>query len=134
MGGDDVPNARSRQFYINTIVCLSKKGRKSNQPEYFQSKPVEAKGYCQADYNKKRMLDGKYKCISTVRTGFDEDVVDMSLENTYFPFGVHYTHQFEYSGGNEGTNLPTIVRYFLPIDPLEGRLSKHYQMLIRESL
>ncbi|KAL0271734.1 UNVERIFIED_CONTAM: hypothetical protein PYX00_008731 [Menopon gallinae] len=78
----------------------------------YESKPLEANGYCLADYNKKRMLDGKYKCISTVRAGFDEDVVDMSLENTYFPFGVHYTHQFEYSGGNEGTNLPTIDRKF----------------------
>lgn len=65
------------------------------------------------DYNKKRLLDGSYKCDSESRAGFNKDVIDILAENTYLPLGIHYVRQFEYSGGNEGTNYPTVVRIFV---------------------
>ena len=80
--------------------------------DFCRNQPLQAVGHGLVDYNKKRLLDGKYKCDSESRAGFDKDVIDISLENTYFPLGVHYVHQFEYSGGNDGTNYPTVVSLF----------------------
>jgi len=33
----------------------------------------------------------------------------MTIDNAYFPLGVLYEHQFQYSGGLDGLNLPTTV-------------------------
>jgi len=33
----------------------------------------------------------------------------MEIDNAYFPLGVLYVHQFQYSGGSDGLNLPTTV-------------------------
>lgn len=33
----------------------------------------------------------------------------MEIDNAYSPLGILYIHQFQYSGGSDGLNLPTTV-------------------------
>lgn len=54
-------------------------------------------GYCNVDYNKRKVLNGKYTCKSEARDGFNKDAVDIILENELKPFGVVYIHQWEQS-------------------------------------
>lgn len=58
-------------------------------------------------YNNKEMLHAQYNSKSESHAGFDKDRIDITIENIYKPIGVVYVNQYEYSGGNEGTNYPT---------------------------
>ncbi|KAJ9580978.1 hypothetical protein L9F63_023839, partial [Diploptera punctata] len=58
-------------------------------------------------YNDKTFLEGRYNCDSQESAGFQKDVINMEIDNAFSPLGILYIHQFEYSGGHGGSNLPT---------------------------
>lgn len=52
-------------------------------------------GHCNVEYNRRKVLNGKYNCKSEARTGFAKDTVDIVLENELKPIGITYIHQYE---------------------------------------
>lgn len=70
-------------------------------------------GYCNVDYNKRKVLSGKYNCKSEVRTGFSKDTVDIVLENELKPIGIVYVHQFEQSGPDSPLHVRIFFYYWL---------------------
>ncbi|XP_066998183.2 uncharacterized protein Apoltp [Anabrus simplex] len=74
----------------------------------YKQEPLNKTGYATIKYNDQEFLEGKYKCDSQSSAGFDKDVINIEIENDYFPLGIFYDHEFRYSGGMDGTNLPTI--------------------------
>jgi len=59
-------------------------------------------------YNNDEVLNAHYTAKSESRAGFEKDHVEVTVENIYKPIGIVYVNQYEYSGGNEGTNYPTV--------------------------
>lgn len=55
-------------------------------------RPLVTTGQCVINFNKKRVLNGKYKCKSESIAGYDKDVVDIILENDMKPIGINYIH------------------------------------------
>lgn len=74
-----------------------------------QTKPLHATGKATIEYNKKKIVEGKYRCDSDSRAGFDKDTINVEVENEFVPIGLLYVHQFEYSAPGGGSNLPTVV-------------------------
>jgi len=48
--------------------------------------------------------------VSEARAGFNKDDMDITLENKYFPLGVHYIHENTYDGtvDDSGELLSTV--------------------------
>ncbi|GLH12107.1 Apolipophorins, partial [Gryllus bimaculatus] len=74
----------------------------------YMEKSLNKTGHASIEYNDNQLLEGNYKCVSESSAGREKDKIEIDLENEYFPLGIFYTHENRYSGGNEGTNLPTI--------------------------
>ena len=74
-----------------------------------QQDRLHTTGLSVIEYNDKKFLEGKYNCDSEESAGFQKDVVHIDIDNTFAPLGILYIHQFEYSGGHDGSNFPTTV-------------------------
>lgn len=61
------------------------------------------------EYNRNKILEGKYNCLSESRAGFDKDTIHVEVENKLLPIGADYVHRFEYNAPREGSNTPTVV-------------------------
>lgn len=55
-------------------------------------------GECNIDYNNKKVLMGQYNCKSESRAGYDKDMVDITLQNTFKPIGITYLHVTQNTG------------------------------------
>ncbi|PNF28889.1 hypothetical protein B7P43_G03854 [Cryptotermes secundus] len=73
----------------------------------YKEGPLHTTGYSFIEYNNRKFLEGRYNCTSHSSAGFDKDVINMEIDNAYTPLGILYIHQFQYSGGSDGLNLPT---------------------------
>ncbi|XP_012280436.1 uncharacterized protein LOC105699757 [Orussus abietinus] len=74
----------------------------------YKKRPQVTNGYAELTYNKQKVLHGQYNSKSESRAGFEKDRIQITVENAYKPIGIIYINQYEYSGGNEGTNYPTV--------------------------
>lgn len=74
----------------------------------YKKRPQVTTGHSILTYNDQKVLDTQYNSKSESRAGFDRDHIQITVENIYKPIGIIYVNQYEYSGGNEGTNYPTV--------------------------
>lgn len=74
----------------------------------YKKRPQITTGHSILLYNDKKVLHARYNSTSESRAGFEKDNIEVTVENIYKPIGVVYINQYEYSGGNEGTNYPTV--------------------------
>lgn len=74
----------------------------------YKKRPQVTTGHSTLLYNNQKVLHVQYNSKSESRAGFDKDRIQITVENIYKPIGVVYVNQYEYSGGNEGTNYPTV--------------------------
>ncbi|XP_070169221.1 uncharacterized protein Apoltp isoform X2 [Polyergus mexicanus] len=74
----------------------------------YKKRPQVTTGHSILIYNNQKVLDTQYNSKSESRAGFDKDRIQITVENIYKPIGIIYVNQYEYSGGNEGTNYPTV--------------------------
>lgn len=74
----------------------------------YKKRPQVTTGHSVLTYNDLQVLYGQYNSKSESRAGFDKDHIQITVQNIYRPIGIVYVNQYEYSGGNEGTNYPTI--------------------------
>lgn len=72
-------------------------------------------GFAVVEYNKNKVLDGKYNCKSEIRDNNRKDTVDITLENLKYPFGVVYVHQWETSDDN----MPLYVSLLFTLTDIE---------------
>lgn len=54
-------------------------------------------GHCNVIYNSDKVLDGTYKCKTESRAGFSKEITELSFDNDYYPAGITYVHQMDYS-------------------------------------
>lgn len=74
----------------------------------YKKRPQVTTGHSILMYNNKKLLHAQYNLKSESRAGFEKDRIQITIENIYKPIGLVYVNQYEYSGGNEGTNYPTV--------------------------
>ncbi|XP_012534919.2 uncharacterized protein LOC105835859 [Monomorium pharaonis] len=74
----------------------------------YKKRPQVTTGHSTLMYNDQKVLHTQYNSKSESRAGFDKDRIQITVENIYKPIGIVYVNQYEYSGGNEGTNYPTV--------------------------
>ncbi|KAI4503203.1 hypothetical protein M0802_001425 [Mischocyttarus mexicanus] len=74
----------------------------------YKKRPLITNGYSTLTYNKERVFHADYNSKSQSRAGFEKDNIQINIENNLKPIGIIYVNQYEYSGGNEGTNYPTV--------------------------
>jgi len=74
----------------------------------YKKRPQVTTGHSTLMYNNQKVLHAQYNSKSESRAGFEKDRIQITMENIYKPIGIVYVNQFEYSGGNEGTNYPTV--------------------------
>lgn len=74
----------------------------------YEKRPQITTGHSTLIYNDEKILYARYNSKSESRAGFDKDRIKITVENIYKPIGLVYVNQYEYSGGNEGTNYPTV--------------------------
>nr|XP_022900792.1 uncharacterized protein LOC111413892 [Onthophagus taurus] len=60
------------------------------------------------EYNKEKILVGKYNSKSESRTGFNKDNIHWELKNDHYPIGADYVHEYKYNGDGDGANIPTV--------------------------
>nr|XP_012235380.1 PREDICTED: uncharacterized protein LOC105679739 [Linepithema humile] len=73
----------------------------------YKKRPQHTTGHSILVYNDEKVLHARYNSTSESRAGFEKDNIKVTVENVYKPICVVYINQYEYSGGNEGTNYPT---------------------------
>lgn len=54
-------------------------------------------GHCNVIYNADKVLDGKYKCNAESRAGYSKETTEISLDNAYYPAGIAYVHEMQYT-------------------------------------
>ncbi|KAI4492782.1 hypothetical protein M0804_002573 [Polistes exclamans] len=74
----------------------------------YKKRPQITNGYSTLTYNQQKIFHADYNSKSQSRAGFEKDNIQINIENIYKPIGIIYVNQYEYSGGNEGTNYPTL--------------------------
>ncbi|EZA49996.1 Apolipophorins [Ooceraea biroi] len=74
----------------------------------YKKRPQVTTGHSTLMYNGNKVLNAQYTAKSESRAGFEKDRVEVTVENVYKPIGIMYVNQYEYSGGNGGTNYPTV--------------------------
>lgn len=81
---------------------------------FFFSFKTEAPQYLETafrgEYNGVQLLKCDYKSDSMSSAGLEKENKQLELDNHFWPFGFNHTYQYEYSGGYEGSNLPTKVK------------------------
>lgn len=66
-----------------------------------KERPQLTTGTAVVNYNKQKVLNGKYTCKTESSAGFDKEVIDIELENKYKPVGVHYVHSRQFAGPDD---------------------------------
>jgi len=51
-----------------------------------------------------------YEAEGHSSAGLETERVHLEVENYFWPFGLTKNYKYEYSGGYDGDNLPTVVR------------------------
>lgn len=74
----------------------------------YKKRPQVTTGHSTLTYNDQEVLQAQYNSKSESRAGYEKDRIQITVENIYKPIGLVYVNQYEYSGGNEGTNYPTV--------------------------
>lgn len=74
----------------------------------YKKRPQVTMGHSTLTYNNQTVLLVHYHSKSESRAGFEKDRIQITVEKIYKPIGIVYVNQYEYSGGNEGTNYPTV--------------------------
>lgn len=74
----------------------------------YKKRPQVTNGFAKLNYNKEKVVDARYNSKGESRAGFEKDRIEITVENPVAPIGVIYVNQYEYSGGNRGTNYPTV--------------------------
>lgn len=69
-----------------------------------QEQPSLSTGQATVEYNRTKVLEGKYNCLSESKAGFDKDTIHVELQNKLLPIGADYLHGREY-----GSNRPNVV-------------------------
>ncbi|XP_032670099.1 uncharacterized protein LOC116843644 isoform X1 [Odontomachus brunneus] len=87
----------------------------------YKKRPQVTTGHSTLLYNDKKLLFAQYHSKSESRAGFEKDHIQITIENIYKPIGLVYVNQYEYSGGNEGTNYPTVEFKQVNIYRLDNR-------------
>lgn len=54
-------------------------------------------GQCNVLYNDNKVIDGEYKRRSQSKAGFSKEITDILLDNSYYPAGITYIHEYEYT-------------------------------------
>ncbi|XP_046620371.1 uncharacterized protein LOC124305239 [Neodiprion virginianus] len=73
----------------------------------YKKRPLITTGHSELIYNSQRIVHGEYNSKSESRAGFEKDRIEITIQNSFKPLGIVYINQYEYSGGNAGTNYPT---------------------------
>ncbi|XP_069692884.1 uncharacterized protein Apoltp isoform X2 [Periplaneta americana] len=109
---------------------------KGNLVYGYKEGPLRTTGYSFIEYNNRRFLEGRYNCTSQSSAGFEKDVINMEIDNSYSPLGILYIHEYQYSGGSEGLNLPTTDKKRAEIFKLHNKSAFHLtgEMLIYSTL
>uniref|UniRef100_A0A182J4N7 Vitellogenin domain-containing protein n=1 Tax=Anopheles atroparvus TaxID=41427 RepID=A0A182J4N7_ANOAO len=58
-------------------------------------RPAITTGHAEVDYNSQKVLSGQYTSKEESRVGFDKETIDVTLENSFMPVGVHYVHSLK---------------------------------------
>ncbi|KAG5880871.1 hypothetical protein JTB14_004019 [Gonioctena quinquepunctata] len=66
--------------------------------EYDKNAQVSVGG-ATVDYNRNKVVEGKYKCVSQSRAGFDKDTVHVEIQNQLVPVGADYIYKHAYGAG-----------------------------------
>nr|CAD7196633.1 unnamed protein product [Timema douglasi] len=74
----------------------------------YKGGPQHTIGLATVEYNKAKFLEGKYSCESQSRAGFEKDIMNIEIENSFSPIGINYIHDLSYNAGSGGSNLPII--------------------------
>jgi len=74
----------------------------------YKKRPQVTTGHSTLMYNGDEVLNAQYIAKGESRAGFEKDHVEVTVKNIYKPIGIVYVNQYEYSGGNQGTNYPTV--------------------------
>lgn len=53
-------------------------------------------GHCNVLYNDNKVVDGEYKRRSESKAGFSKEITNILLDNSYYPAGITYIHQYQY--------------------------------------
>lgn len=101
LSGFPIPICHSYQSYCGVLFS----------PDVPQEKLERSTGRATVEYNRNKVLEGKYNCLSESWAGFDKDTIHVELENKFLPIGADYVHGYAYSGqARAGSNKPTMVR------------------------
>ncbi|KAJ8955429.1 hypothetical protein NQ318_003527 [Aromia moschata] len=77
--------------------------------DYEYDKKAEVSvGHATVSYNNDNVLQGKYRCVTEARAGFEKDTTHVELDNTMLPVGADYIHRREYDVPREGYNTPGV--------------------------
>ncbi|GAB0088507.1 uncharacterized protein DMENIID0001_029540 [Sergentomyia squamirostris] len=63
-----------------------------------KERPMITTGNAVVEYNNKKVLDGTYNCKTESRAGFEKENVNIALENSLKPVGIHYVHTKQSAG------------------------------------
>ncbi|XP_046746375.1 uncharacterized protein LOC124411334 [Diprion similis] len=74
----------------------------------YKKRPLISTGHSELIYNSQRIVHGEYNSKTESRAGFEKDRIEITIQNSLKPLGIVYINQYEYSGGNAGTNYPTV--------------------------
>ncbi|XP_012252389.2 uncharacterized protein LOC105683963 [Athalia rosae] len=87
----------------------------------YKKRPLITTGHSELTYNGEEIMRGNYKSKSQSRAGFERDNIEITIENPFKPLGINYMNQYEYSGGIEGTNYPTVETKHINVYRLDNR-------------
>ncbi|KAL3290379.1 hypothetical protein HHI36_023721 [Cryptolaemus montrouzieri] len=86
---------RTRRGSILVEVPLSSK-HIANVDYIYQDLPRHSFGNATVNYNKNKLLDGSYDCLTESRAGMEKDITHVEVQNRFFPIAVDYNHGYEY--------------------------------------
>lgn len=87
---------RNHQGEINMEVPLTSRHTATIQYDLKERK-ILTTGHCNVIYNANKVLDGKYTCKAESRAGFSKENTEILLDNAYYPVGIAYIHQMDYT-------------------------------------
>lgn len=81
---------------INMEVPLATRHKANIEYELNEHEAITI-GHCNVLYNDHKVVDGEYKRRSESKAGFSKEITDILLDNSYYPAGITYIHQYEYT-------------------------------------
>lgn len=87
---------RNNQGEIKMEVPLASRHTASIQYN-LKERRTSTIGDCIVVYNGNKVLNGKYNCDTESRAGFSKEKTEISADNVYYPVGIAYVHQMDYT-------------------------------------